>query len=726
MSFKRVAARAAAVVFVSLCVPAAAETEPAEPAATQPASAVGLAPPGAPPASAPPADPVESPPPSEEIYQTTVRGRRAYTAASNGTVRERDFRLRPLPRPADILQTVPGFYVAQHAGGGKANQYFLRGFDADHGTDVLLMVDGVPVNLVSHGHGQGYADLNWIIPEVVQKVEVSKGTYAPEHGDFATAGALNLVTAQTLERSAVTLEGGSFETFRGLVVASPLVEDWSPLLAAQVYGTNGPFEAPERLQRYSLFSKVSRPLGHRGSVTLGATAYGSGWNASGQIPLREVTAGRLSRFGAVNDTEGGSSTRHSAYGAWRVLTDDGEVSLTGYAVRYRFNLFSDFTFFSVDPENGDMIEQLDDRTYGGLHGAWRFTRRLGSMGFDTTFGAQLRVDDIANGLYASRARERLGTRHSDQIRQTAIGLYVSEQVQLTSWLRAIGGLRADHHVMAVDSQTAPSDSGTRQASLLSPKLSAAAQVHSTTELFANFGSGFHSNDARGAVRRVDPVTPLTPARGYELGVRSHLFERLDLAASAFVLDLDSEQVWVGDEGTTEARGASRRQGVEGEARLKILDWAYADLDVTLSRARFTGGEFAGQAVPLAPTMVLAGGISVLRPDGWFGRVGALHLGDRPATEDGFLQAQGFTRVDATVGLRTSRFELSLALQNALDAPVREAQFATVSRLPGEVGPRSCTGGSRPVTEGERFVGCEDLNFTPGAPRNVQVRASAFF
>jgi outer membrane receptor protein involved in Fe transport len=632
----------------------------------------------------------------------------------------------------DILQVVPGLYTNQHAGGGKANQYFLRGFDADHGTDVALSVDGVPVNMVSHGHGQGYADLNWIIPELIERVEVSKGTYSAQHGDFATAGAINLVTRRNFEKSQVTLGGGSFETWRGLFIAAPDVEGWEPVIAGQVYGTNGPFDRPERLQRFSLFAQVTRALSERPSLSMTFTSYGSGWNASGQIPLREVRAGQLSRFGEVDPDEGGNSQRHSLYGTWRALTEDGgEVRLMAYAVQYQFNLFSNFTFFSRDPDNGDMIEQNDARTLAGLQASYRFRHQWRDMAFETTFGTQLRTDVISNSLFHDRARERLSRVVDASVREGSLGLYAQEDITLTPWLRAVLGLRGDlfgfdvdDHLEDLGTQDTKS-SGTRQAARVSPKASLVFGAIPDTELYLNAGAGFHSNDARGVVRQPDPVTPMTLARGYELGARTRLFEALDLAGSFFLLDLDSELVWVGDEGTTEARGPTRRRGLEAEARLRILPWLFADADLTVSRATFVENAGNGDAVALAPTVIVAGGVSARHPSGAYGRIGVLHLADRPATEDRFLTAEGFTRMDATVGYRTSWFDASLGLQNVLNTEWREAQFANVSRLPGELGPESCPAGTRPARE-DTFQGCEDLHFTPGAPFNAQASISFFF
>lgn len=739
MSRLRVAHRvmlAAHLCAASLCFAQAPET-PASPEAAAPASPPATPEPPPTPAEppAPPAPEEVSPPAAPQNpsqLETTVTSRRSFTAASSSTVRDRDFLLRPHPRPADILQVVPGLYTNQHAGGGKANQYFLRGFDADHGTDVALFVDGVPVNMVSHAHGQGYADLNWIIPELIERVEVAKGPYFARFGDFATAGAINLVTKRHFEKSQVTLGGGSFDTWRGLFIASPDVEGWEPLIAAEVYGTHGPFDAPEKLQRFSLFTQVTRDISERASLSLRLTSYGSGWNASGQIPLREVRAGRLSRFGTIDPTEGGNSQRHSLSATWSARTDDeGEARVEAYLVQYRLNLFSNFTFFSRDPINGDMIEQHDARTLAGLHASYRFRRMWRELAFETTFGTQLRTDAIANSLFNDRARERLSSVVDASVREGSLGLYAQEDITLTPWLRAVLGVRGDLFGFDVDdaledlSTPDTKTSGVRQASRISPKASLVFAAIPQTELYLNAGAGFHSNDARGVVRQPDPVTPLTQARGYELGARTRLFDALDLAGSFFLLDLDSELVWVGDEGTTEARGPTRRRGLEAEARLRILPWLFADADLTVSRATFVGNAGNADAVALAPTLILAGGVSARHPSGAYGRIGAIHLGDRPATEDRFLTAEGFTRVDVTAGYRGSWFEVTLGLQNLLNTEWREAQFANVSRLPDETGPESCPEGTRAVGEGS-FEGCEDLHFTPGAPLNAQATVSFFF
>jgi hypothetical protein len=676
-------------------------------------------------------------PPAAEngATEVVVTGRRPMTAASSTTIRDRDFLLRPHPRPADILSVTPGLYVVQHAGGGKANQYFLRGFDADHGTDVAISVDGVPVNMVSHGHGQGYADLHWVIPELVQRIEVHKGPYFAEHGDFATAGALDLMTRRSFERSQVSLSGGMFDTYRGLVIASPRLDGWKPVIAGEVYATDGPFEQGENLDRYNVFAKVTRTFGGEmpSDLSLNFTSYGSGWNASGQLPLREVRAGRLDRFGSLDPTEGGNSQRHGVYGTYRAFpTPDSSFTLLAYLTHFRLNLFSNFTFFSRDPEHGDMIEQSDARTISGLSGNYRMLQRAGAMTFDTSVGVQVRNDSIRNGLYHSRERERLASVLDGNVREGSLALHAQEDVTWTTWLRSVTGVRADYFGFQVDDRredfatTGSRTSGVRKAALVSPKASVILTPASALELYLNFGTGYHSNDARGVVRSVEPVTPLTRATGYESGARLHVFERLDLAAAVFALDLDSEIVWVGDEGTTEARGPTRRLGAELEARLEILPWLFADADFSVTRARFREAPGGADAVPLAPTRVGSAGVSVRHPHGYFGRIGAFHLADRPASEDRFFSAQGFTRLDATLGYRHRVFELSLSGQNVTNVEWREAQFANVSRLPDETDASSCPAGTRAVESDGAFQGCEDVHFTPGAPINLQATATLFF
>ncbi|HVO31319.1 MAG TPA: TonB-dependent receptor [bacterium] len=715
------ASRAFAVAFVagSCLLPRVTRAEEA-PVAPLLASSSGVA--------APSSTPREAGPQSLDVVADRPRN-----AASRQDVLDRDFLLRPHPRPADILSVVPGLFVVQHAGGGKANQYFLRGFDADHGTDIAFFLDGVPVNFPTHGHGQGFSDLHFLIPETVERIELYKGPYYASLGDFDTAGAVNLVTHRSLNYNAQSFGGGMFNTYRSLTVISPDAPAWRPFLAAEVYGTDGPFVHPEKLQRFNLFAKVTHDFSDSSWFSLAATSYASGWNASGQIPARAVEEGLISRFGSIDPSEGGSTQRHSLYATFHsTLPDGAEVDVLGYAISYRFSLFSDFTFFASDPVHGDEINQTDARTVVGTRGSYRFLRMAGDVPFVTTFGYWVRQDLISNGLYHAQNRERLAALVDANVAETSTAFYAEEQVVPTSWMRAVAGLRVDYFDFDVADRlesyatTGDATSGVRKASQLSPKLSLVLTPHPSTELYLNYGRGYHSNDARGVVHEVDPVTPLTRADGYEVGARTRQLDRLDLSAAAFLLDLASELVWDGDTGGTEPSGATRRYGLELTGRLQILTWLYADSDLTLTHAAYVHDAGNGNAVALAPTETFQGGISMRRGDGFYGRLGVFQIADRPATQDGFLTAKGFTRVDATAGVKKKRWAAEVAVENLTNTEWREAQFANVSRLPSETGPADCPKGTRADVENGAFVGCEDIHFTPGNPINVQGTVSLFF
>jgi outer membrane receptor protein involved in Fe transport len=661
-------------------------------------------------------EPEEEPSEHEEVE---VRGTRTSPSASTYSLDTAEFVLGPQPKVGDLLKRVPGLVAMQHAGGGKATQYFLRGFDADHGTDVGLFVDGVPVNMVSHAHGQGYADLNFVIPELVERIDVQEGPYSAEYGDFSTAGAIDLRTRNTGTQSQLTLGGGSFQTFRGLAIVSPNLGPLSPLLAAEVQGTNGPFERPEELTRYNLFGKLRTAFGHGGTLTLAVGSYGSSWYASGQLPLRAVERGELSRFGTLSPTDGGRSSRHSLTATYREhFHDDSSFELVAYGLYYQLALYSNFTFSSRDPVHGDQIEQKDERAQTGFRTAYRWASHLGPVEFRSTLGAEARFDGIQNGLNYTQEREAWAEVNRAKIRESSAGIYLNEEVRWSRFVRAHLGARVDHFDMNVDGQVGQNSSA-RDSARVSPKGAIIVSPVQGWDIHLNYGHGYHSNDARGVVRKENPVTPLTRAMGAELGSTVSVADRLKVAGALYWLDLESETVWVGDEGTTEARGASRRLGAQLDARIALTPWLMAESQLTLAQARFTSGSESGKPVPLAPPLVWSLGLSAQHPSGVRARLGLLTLADRPANENRTVIAEGFAQLEATVGYRIGRFAFDLGGQNLLNTPWREAQFANVSRLPNETGPSSCTNGSEPVTENGQFLGCEDLHFTPGSPLNIQ-------
>jgi outer membrane receptor protein involved in Fe transport len=682
----------------------------------------------------PPADP-----PTDPRFSTNVQAQRPLSSASSLSVSEQELRLRPIQRTGDLLRVAPGLITVQHAGGGKANQYLLRGFDADHGTDIALSVDGVPINMVSHGHGQGYADASWVLPELIERIEIYKGPYFVEQGDFATAGAINLVTKSALPESFASVQGGMFQSLRVTIGAGPKLGPLRTLFLAEGSYSDGPFDRPERFHKYNLFAKLTYDLSRRSSVSLAVSSYGGDWSASGQLPKREVEAGRLSPFGSLDPSEGGSSARQNLYLTYQLRDDSYELTALVYLSRYTFKLLSNFTLFSRDPIHGDGIEQADERYFGGLRASFRRRNTWRWLTFDTSLGIASRFDDIHNSLYKQAARERLAPVAEHQIGESSLALYAKEEVSLSRYLRIIVGLRADYfHFQVTDlredlATVDGATSGMRGELLFSPKATLVFSPHRTADVFVNFGRGFHSNDARGVVLARDPVTPLSPALGYEVGVRTRLWDRLDLTASLWGLDLESELVWVGDEGTTESSGATRRLGGELTVRLRMLDWLFSDLDVTANDARFTEIAGNGGLVALAPRLTVAAGLSVLTPFGLRGSLRFTGIGSRPATEDDFLVAEGAYLLDASLGYRWRFLEVSLFVENLTNSRYRSAQFATTSRLRSESStggpppPDACPTGTRTETGSDgNFQGCEDLHFTPGYPINVQGRVTFYF
>jgi len=702
------------------------------------------------------AKPAPAPPAVQQNAETTlVLGRKPTSAASSSVARDRDFALRPIGSVQDILRVTPGLVMVQHSGGGKANQYFLRGFDADHGTDIAFSIDGIPINMVSHAHGQGYSDTNFIIPETVERVEISKGPYFANQGDFATAGAVNLVTRTGFEHSSLGFGvGGSpghgLPSYRGLLIASPKWDKADAMFAAEVGHQDGPFTNPERWDRYRLFNKITFALSPTSSVTVGEASYSGNWHGSGQIPARAVEEGLVSRFGSIDPSEGGNTARHQVFASYKVRpNENSELNAQAFLGTYRFNLFSNFTLYLVDPENGDEIEQIDRRTFYGGAVSYRVVHELGGVRFDTTMGSQVRSDDIHEELWHTAERVQLGQIRGNDVHETLLGSYVNEELTPFPWLRADVGGRADLLSFAVDNELVTTDptnpkSGIDGAHQFSPKASLAVtpldRKGAQLDVYLNWGHGFHSNDVRGAFA-TPAVTPLTRAVGEEIGARSRLWDRWDLAAAGWLLDLANETTWDGDNGTTDVSPATRRYGIELESRYEFTPWLAADGAVTFTHSQFTADHENGNGLALAPKQTWSGGLSLRHELGpGVGRAGLRFygIGDRPASDDGVLVAPGFTQFDAHLGYRHRWFDIAFDIENLFNSVFRSAQFDTVSRLPNEPGigqavPAGFGCGSKGrlaknPTSGAadgRFWGCEDVDFTPAYPLTVRVMATLF-
>ncbi len=703
--------------------------------------------------------PLTGGPPSEPVPDPTVEVvvlvGRPISAASSFSVRDRDFQLRPIGSVQDILRVTPELVLVQHSGGGKANQYFMRGFDADHGTDLALSIDGIPINMVSHAHGQGFSDTNFIIPEVVERVEITKGPYFVAQGDFATAGAVNLVSRAGFEHSSAGfgLSGSPGQGgigYRALAIASPTLESTQATFAAEIGRSEGPFDNPEDWDKYKLFNKVT--IGGDGDqhVSIGEMSYGSNWHGSGQIPDRAVQQGLISRYGSIDPDEGGNTARHQLFAQYRLQpSDNRKFEALAYLGTYRFNLFSNFTLYLNNPNLGDEIEQVDRRTFFGGKTSYRVIHELAGVTFDTLLGADGRNDDIHAELWNTAGRVRQSAVNSNDIHQTFVGAYVNEEVTPTDWVRFDVGVRADLLSFAVDDQLPLAAGETPTTGIgadhqFSPKTSLiVTPIHeelAELDLYANYGHGLHSNDVRGAFATT-AVTPLTRVIGEELGARARLLQRWDLAAALWRLDLENETVWIGDEGTTEVGDATRRQGIEIETRYELTRWLAADLDLSFTKSDLRKNAGNGNGLALAPKQTWSGGISARHEFGpGTARAGLRFygIGDRPASDDGGLVAPGFTQFDLHVGYRHRWFDIALDIENLFDQTFRSAQFATTSRLPnepaigspvpagfgcGRVG-RLAAGPDGGDSTG-LFYGCEEVDYTPAYPLTARLMATVY-
>ena len=654
--------------------------------------------------------------PELELPEISVIDERPVAASSQQFIPDKEYLLQPQGRPAQVLRLIPGFIAVEHSGGaGKADQYFLRGFDADHGTDVAFFSDGMPINFRSHAHGQGYTDLNFIIPETIEGLDVYKGAYLPEFGDFSTAGAVNFRTREVVKEGVVQAAGGQFDTQRYLLMFSPTKDKIRTLFAGEGYYTNGPFVNDNRYFRANLLGKMTTNLTPRDELSLTATFHKAQWNASGEIPLRAVTEGTLDRFGAIDPSEGGKTLRTTARLNYHYdTTSDGQFFANAYGQYYRFDLFTNFTFFLNDPVNGDGIQQSDRRgVYGGDLG---YKQRAEVLGMSTigTVGFQTRVDDIHARLGTQTKRAPTGTTTDSDILEASYAPFVKLEVQPTSWMRLTGGLRAETFTFDVRNRCptcVEQPAGRTTSSIVLPKMNLALGPWARTELFANFGEGYHSNDARSAV--TSGSSPLARAKSYEVGIRSKPFgpEGIELIATAWQLDLQQELIFVGDAGTTEIRGPSRRRGVEIAARGQIYGPLYINGSVTYTKAEFRNGD----AIPLAPEVTAYGALLLQWPEGLRSQLQATYLGVRPLIEDRSVKAPSWIDVDLSeryvlpVKLPHGRLEAFLFIQNLLNTKWEQATFYFTSRL-----------------RNEAPEGVADIHFVPGNPRFVMGGLAWYF
>jgi hypothetical protein len=613
------------------------------------------------------------------------------TAASAMTISGAEVNAVPFSRPGEALEVVPGLIVTQHSGEGKANQYFLRGFNLDHGTDLSIKVDGMPVNMPAHGHGQGYADINFMIPELIKSVNVRKGPYYADVGDFGSAGSLTIDYINMLPKNIVETTNGGFGYHRGLAAGSTAIGAGTLLAAVEGVKYNGPWVVPDNIRKINGVLRYSQGTATDG-LTLSAMAYSNGWNSTDQVAQRAIDQSIIDRLGSLDPTDGGTSSRFSLSGNWAHSSEYGQTKASAYVIRSSLNLYNNFTYFLDDPINGDQFSQLDKRTVYGLDASHAFDVRVGGIETQTRVGLQTRGDDIRVGLFKTFQRDMLSTVREDSVSEGSVGLWADTTARWTDWLRTTVGIREDFLAGRVLSDT-PENSGNAQASMTSPKAGIVLGPWYKTEFYGNAGYGLHSNDIRGATITIDPIDKVTPqdrvpllvrSKGAELGVRTNAIDGLTSSLAVFVLDFDSELLFVGDAGTTEASRPSRRVGVEWANKYKPVPWLTFDLDVAYTQARFTDFDLAGDRIPGAPAWIASGAITFGHETGWFGALKGRYFGPRPLIEDDSVRSLSSLIFNARAGYKFDNgLRLQLDVLNLFNAKTNQIEYYYLSRLPGE-------------------------------------------
>jgi hypothetical protein len=643
------------------------------------------------------------------------------TASSEGAITAAQVQTRPLSRPAEVLETVPGMIISQHSGEGKANQYYLRGINLDHGFDFAQTIAGLPVNMPTHAHAQGYADSNFLIPELVSGVQYRKGPYYADLGDFSSAGAANINYFNRLERPIISFTGGSDDYRRFLLAASPQVGPGNLLTAFEYTFGNGPWVEKDDLHKYNGIIRYS--LGDsRNGFSITGLGYWSKWNATEQTALRAIESGLIDRFGNLDVSDKGDSFRYALIGDWQRSGSNDSTRITVYGQHYGVDLFHNFTYFLNDPVHGDQFEQFERRWGGGGKVTHTRLNHFGGYDAQTEFGGEVRYDSVGGplALYLTEVNQRLSTVRADEVGQFSLGVFGETEIEWNRILRTTFGLRGDFYHYNVTSDN-PLNSGQARTGVLSPKVTTVLGPWGGTEFYGNFGLGFHSNGALGATVTVDPTTgepadratPIARSRGAEVGVRTVRIPHLQTTATLWYLDFDSELVYVGDSGSTEAGPPSRRLGVEIANYWHPHPWITVDGDLSFSRARYLDVEAGQDLVPGSLNRVVSAGFAFERPENGPGPLGSIrlrHFGPRPLIEDGSAKSGSTSLVNGEIGYRFSR-QLRLALEviNLFDTEVSDIDYYYTSRLPGEPA-----------------EGVDGIHLHPALPRSLRVSLRVSF
>jgi hypothetical protein len=626
-------------------------------------------------------------------------------------INDADIHLRPITNAQEVLRIVPGLFIGQHAGGGKSEQIFLRGFDIDHGTDINITVDDMPVNMPSHAHGQGYADLHFLIPELIDNVKFNKGPYFADKGNFNTAGFVGFSTKKVLEHNFIKLEGGQFNTAR-LVSGIHLIKNkknQNLFIANESSFTKGYFESAQNFKRVNSIIKYHAIFNKQTAITATASYFDSKWLASGQIPDRTVNDGTIGFFGAIDNTEGGNTSRLNLNTEIvHKFNNNMQLNSNVYYSKYKFNLYSNFTFFKIDSVNGDQINQFENRDLLGFNTKLTKQNKLFAKGGELQIGTQFRYDIVKDNTLNRTANRYtiLEALKKGDVNEANVTAFASQKVNVTKALELNGGVRLDYfdnkYTDALINEKMHSN-----AAIVSPKLNLKYKLNKNTELYMYTGKGFHSNDTRVAVLQGTAKT-LPAAFGSDFGIIKNVSNKLVIQAAFWYLKMQQEFVYVGDEAIVELSGRSKRIGIDMNVRYELSNNLFLDANIALAKPRFIDEAKGENYVPLAPTFTSVGGIVYKNNYGLNGSLRYRLMGNRTANETQSLIAKGYFITDATLNYTTKKWEIGLQIQNLTNSKWKETQFETESKLRNE------------------NTATSEIHFTPGTPFFARACFSLFF
>ena len=617
-----------------------------------------------------------------------------------------DMKIRPINSSQDLFRLVPGLFIAQHAGGGKAEQLFFRGFDSDHGTDFYISMDGMPVNMVSHAHGQGYADFHFVIPETIDKLKVYKGPYAAKFGDFSTSGSAEFTTMKNIDNSFIKLEVGNYDTYR-LVTMLNLSNPNKPLfskkgnenfyVAGEYAYSNSYFDIKQRFSRYNIFSKYSSTIGKKNIITISLSNFKAQWNGSGQIPQRAIDQGLISRYGSIDSTEGGNTKRLNINTTLStILNNHSTLKNQIYYVNYGFKLYSNFTFFLQDTTNGDAIAQTDQRHIVGYTSSYENSSKIGKYNIQWSSGVGLRYDHAIISLEKVKYRNLIAITNKGILNQLNIFAYEDATIQLRKNISLNVSVRFDYFNFNYSSLIDKNPSVAKGKFRVSPKLNFSYTYNEHLQLFVKSGLGFHSNDAR-VLAKNKQANSLPIALGYEIGAEIKVSKSLFINSSLWGLSMQSELVYVGDEGTAETNNPTQRIGLDIGLRYQLSKNFFTDIDFNYNYGKLIGVEKGKNNIPLAPRITSVGGFTYKNKNGLNASIRYRYIDSRPANEDNSVKAKGYFLIDAVLSYHIKQFNLGLNIENLLNSKWNEAQFDTESRLQAEK------------------TAVSELHFTPGTP-----------